>query len=100
MHRLTALRLCLASSLVAAVFAVATPTASACPMCKLANESKQNCEEVNRRPQAYMYSILFMLSMPATLLSGFAFGFYRLWKRQQLLTGDAELSIPGEDAAE
>ena len=76
------------------VFAAPLPVV-ACPLCKLANESKQNNEEENRRPQAYMYSILFMLSMPATLLSCFSFGFYRLWKNHQLIAGDQPL--PGDD---
>jgi hypothetical protein len=81
---------------VAIVFVLAAPSAvSACPLCKLANESTQASEEENRRPQAYMYSILFMLSMPATLLTGFSFGFYRLWKNHQLIAGDQPL--PGDD---
>jgi hypothetical protein len=80
----------------AIAFVLAAPNAvSACPLCKLANESKQASEEENRRPQAYMYSILFMLSMPATLLTGFSFGFYRLWKNHQLIAGDQPL--PGDD---
>ena len=48
---------------------------SACPMCKLANETS------SRLPTAYMYSILFMMSMPATLVTGFGIGFYRLSRR-------------------
>jgi len=80
----------------AIAFVLAAPTAvSACPLCKLANESKQSDEEENRRPQAYMYSILFMLSMPATLLTGFSFGFYRIWKNHQLIAGDQPM--PGDD---
>jgi hypothetical protein len=59
--------------------------ASACPMCKYANEADQASEAENLRPRAYMYSILFMLSMPATLLTGFSLGFYRLWRKQQEL---------------
>ncbi len=84
------------AALSALVLVLAAPVpAIACPLCKLANESKQNGEEENRRPQAYMYSILFMLSMPATLLTGFSFGFYRLWKNHQLLDGPQEM--PGDD---
>jgi len=80
----------------AIAFVMAAPSAvSACPLCKLANESKQASEEENRRPQAYMYSILFMLSMPATLLTSFSFGFYRVWKNHQLIVGDQPL--PGDD---
>jgi len=66
-------------------------------MCKQANETTagEKKEEVNRRPAAYMYSILFMLAMPATLLTGFGIGFYRLARksaeaRRDALQGDAE----------
>ena len=86
-------RLAIAAA-VAVVFAAPRP-AEACPLCKLANESKQASEEENRKPRAYMYSILFMLSMPATLLTGFSFGFYRVWKNHQLLAGDQPM--PGDD---
>jgi hypothetical protein len=54
--------------------------AVACPMCKMANESKTDSAE-NLKPKAFMYSILFMLAMPATLLTGFGIGFYRLSKK-------------------
>lgn len=53
-----------------------TSEAHACPMCKAANESDQNGEP-NTRPQAYMYSILFMLAMPATLLGAYGLIFWR-----------------------
>jgi hypothetical protein len=67
----------------------AVRTADACPMCKLANEEGSgtgDCEQAavqQARPKAYMYSILFMLSMPATLLGAFSAGFYRLHRRHQ-----------------
>lgn len=48
------------------------PVASACPMCKAAND--QN----DARPRAYMVSILFMLAVPACLFSGLGIGLYRL----------------------
>lgn len=70
-------------------------SADACPMCKYANESGSedgSSSEENRRPQAYMYSILFMISMPATLMAGFSFSFYRMWKKQQEL---AQISLDG-----
>jgi hypothetical protein len=89
-----------ALTLAAILAAPALPSAQACPMCKLANESgeDENCQiELNARPRAYMYSILFMLSMPATLTAGFGLGFYRLWKKQQEL---AEVSIDPADAPE
>lgn len=44
----------------------------ACPGCKTANETE------SRRPRAYMMSILFMLGMPATIVTGFGFAFYRM----------------------
>jgi hypothetical protein len=47
----------------------------ACPMCKFASESTA------RQPTAYMYSILFMMGMPAALLSGFGIGFYSLSRK-------------------
>ena len=56
---------------------VAVSEAVACPMCQVANESQDDAV-----PRAYMYSILFMLAMPATLLAGFGIGFYRLSKQQ------------------
>lgn len=72
------------------------PSADACPMCKYANEDGSEdgsaASEANRRPQAYMYSILFMMSMPATLAAGFGFSFYRMWKKQQEL---AQVSLDG-----
>jgi hypothetical protein len=70
-------------------------SADACPMCKYANEGGSedgSGSEMNRRPQAYMYSILFMISMPATLMAGFSFSFYRMWKKQQEL---AQISLDG-----
>lgn len=57
------------------------PTAAACPMCQAANESAGD-----QRPRAYMISILFMLAMPATVLTGFGIGFYRLSKKSNTPT--------------
>jgi hypothetical protein len=90
--RIKAFRHVLALLALAAVFALAPAAAEACPNCKFTNNKA--------RAQAYMYSILFMLSMPAAILSGFTFGFYRLWKKQQmheLLLKDSE---PGDDLAD
>lgn len=53
------------------------PQATACPMCKTANETD------DPRPRAYMYSILFMLSMPMMIFSGFGIAFYRLSRQAQ-----------------
>ena len=66
--------------------------ASACPLCADANESGVSStsgkEPANNRPRAYMYSILFMLFVPATMFAGFGIGFYRLSKKRELLAGN------------
>jgi hypothetical protein len=52
--------------------------AVACPMCGQANEtSAGTTAEEAARPKAYMYSILFMLSMPALIFGGFGVVIYR-----------------------
>lgn len=58
--------------------------ALACPMCSAATENDLNPQAKNR-PQAYMYSILFMISMPASIATGFGISFYRLSKKQQAM---------------
>ncbi len=55
-------------------------------MCQQAVEA----EEENRVPQAYMFSILFMLAVPAILLAAFSIGFYRLSKRAGEMAAVAE----------
>ena len=58
----------------------------ACPMCRAATKTD------DLRPRAYMYSILFMLAVPATVLTSFGIGFYRLSKKQsELLKQDGDL---------
>lgn len=52
--------------------------AVACPNCKFANETESNL------PKAYMYSILFMIGMPATIFTGFGVSFYRMTKKVEL----------------
>jgi hypothetical protein len=52
-------------------------------MCKLATES------ASRQPKAYMYSILFMMSMPATIMSGFGIAFYRLSRKAARMQQEA-----------
>ena len=61
----------------------AASVAHACPMCKYANEAEQPDEAANRRPKAFMYSILFMLSMPPTIFTVFGVSFYRMNKRAE-----------------
>ncbi len=52
-----------------------TTPAKACPMCAEANKQDDN------RPTAYMYSILFMMAMPAVIFTGFGIGLYRLQRK-------------------
>lgn len=49
--------------------------AQSCPMCR------ENVASNPALPQAYMYSILFMLSMPALVLSGFGFTIWRAFQK-------------------
>ena len=65
--------------------------AEACPGCKNANETD------SRRPTAYMYSILFMLGMPATIFSCFGIAFYRMSRREMLAQQEM---LDAEDAVE
>lgn len=78
MHR--TLKILLTAFVLAGSVATAQ-TAQACPMCQVANEDDTK-DVVDARPRAYMYSILFMLSMPATLLTVFGVTFYRLSQQQ------------------
>jgi hypothetical protein len=74
--------------LAALAFGPAVDVAQACPSCKAANETD------SRRPKAYMYSILVMMSMPAIVLTGFGIGFYRMTRRHQAAL-EARFSDPG-----
>lgn len=57
--------------------------ATACPLCKFGNEAKQSAHEpANLRPRAYMYSILFMLAMPASMVTALGVGIYKLNKHE------------------
>lgn len=68
----------LATVAMVGVALLALPTAAeACPMCKSAAEAD------DRLPQAFFASILFMLSMPVALATGFGVAFWRLSKRPQ-----------------
>ena len=60
----------------------------ACPMCAETVAADDNL------PKAYMYSILFMMGMPAILASGFGFAFFRLVKKQQALNAAAMAAVP------
>jgi hypothetical protein len=76
-------RLLLAIVLTAALISgpAATPVL-ACPMCAEANKADEN------RPKAYMYSILFMMSMPAIIFTGFGIGLYRLHRKHAAVETD------------
>ncbi|HCO24212.1 hypothetical protein [Gimesia maris] len=79
LKRFSFLRSCVLTAALLGVFS--TPAvisqAAACPMCKQLNETD------NSKPRAYMYSIAFMLAMPAMLLSGFGVAFFKMMKREQ-----------------
>jgi len=66
----------LAAAFVLTLSGPAVSTATACPMCKAANE------EEDAKPRAYMYSILFMLSVPATIFSGLTVGLVMIGRRE------------------
>jgi hypothetical protein len=93
-------RLILILALTTFGLAASPPAAQACPLCKYANEEGAETGSIeaaaqNARPRAYMYSILFMLGMPATLLSGFGIAFYRMHRQQQAQLADSV--VPGID---
>lgn len=68
--------------------------ASACPNCKFANETESS------RPRAYMYSILFMIGMPATIFTGFGVSFYRMVKKAQVEADASTDDIAAESDSE
>ncbi len=71
----------------------------ACPMCKVANEDNED-PETKFRPQAYMYSILFMLAMPASIFTFFGVTFYRLSKQRDQLNASQSGELTAEDLSE
>ncbi|MCA9091859.1 MAG: hypothetical protein KDA68_00100 [Planctomycetaceae bacterium] len=56
----------------------------ACPSCREANSTHKNL------PLAYQTSILFMLSVPMMIFSGFGIGLYRLNKAQEAAVAEFE----------
>lgn len=77
--RYSLIRTCFLAAVMLGLFS-APPIMSqsvACPMCKQLNETD------DLRPRAYMYSITFMLAMPAIIFSGFGYAFYRMNLREQ-----------------
>jgi len=59
-------------------------TVQACPMCKIAAEDAGN----DRQPQAYMASILTMLSMPAALFTVLGVSLYRISSKEQQIADE------------
>jgi len=59
--------------------------AEACPLCKAA------AEEDNAQAKAYMYSILFMLTVPGLIVGGLTVGLIRLGRREARATKEFEL---------
>lgn len=68
--------------------------AQACPMCS------QSIAEESHLPRAYMYSILFMLSMPAIVFSGICVCIYRTMKTRPHLAPQAAVPESGERISE
>lgn len=66
--------------------------ALACPNCKNANETD------SLKPKAYMYSILFMIGMPATIFTGFSISFWRMSRRAQQEQALAESAAADSDS--
>tara|TARA_R110002072_G_scaffold303142_1_gene495837 strand:- start:117283 stop:117588 length:306 start_codon:yes stop_codon:yes gene_type:complete len=73
-------------AMVLTVSSPATTAVVACPMCKAANE------EDDAKPRAYMYSILFMLTVPATIVSGVTFSLFKMSRSEADALQDAGLS--------
>jgi len=73
-------------AMVLTVSAPAVGTALACPMCKAANE------EDDAKPRAYMYSILFMLTVPATIVSGVTFSLFKMNRNEAEALREAGLA--------
>lgn len=62
--------------------ALSAQPANACPMCKIAHEDSTD-PAVAARPRAYMYSIFFMLTMPATIVTSIGVSLYRMTKQEE-----------------
>ena len=65
-----------------------TSSAFACPMCKAANE------EDDAKPRAYMYSIIFMLTMPGMMVGGMTIGLVKLGRRESQAVDQSDLNYP------
>ena len=76
-------------------FPAGETSAMACPNCKAANETD------SLKPKAYMYSILFMIGMPATIFTGFSLSFWRMARKahleQEVVSAEETVSGPGAE---
>ena len=72
---------------VLAIVLAAGTVAEACPMCAETVAADDNL------PKAYMYSILFMLTMPALVFTGFGVAIFRAFKKHEAAQ-DATLTSP------
>ncbi len=72
----------------AVLLLVGAASASACPTCKLALETNSGEADL---VSAYMYSILFMMAMPFTLVAGFAAYMYLLVRRARVAQTQAPM---------
>jgi hypothetical protein len=86
-------RIAVLLALTCLVFAAAD--ASACPMCKAALASQDGTH--GDWVQGFFWSILFMVSMPFTLLGGFSAYMYLLVRRARRETAQRD-GLPGETA--
>ena len=62
--------------------------AQACPMCS------QSIAEEDLLPHAYMYSIVFMLAMPATVFTGFGTMIFLKYRK---FNAEQQVGIAGDD---
>jgi hypothetical protein len=62
--------------------------AQACPMCS------QSIAEESLLPHAYMYSIIFMLAMPATVFTGFGTMIFLKFRK---FNAEQQVGIAGDD---
>lgn len=63
------------------MLAIDSATVQACPMCKTATEDAGNA----RMPQAYMASILTMLSVPTIIFTVIGVSLYRISHNEQII---------------
>ena len=94
MHHILNRRLLIGVALLVAI-ALTASVASACPGCK--DALAENDPEKNSLVKGYMYSILFMLAMPAAILGGFSAYMYRLVRRarSERIAGENTDATPG-----